>query len=158
MAKSKKNKLPIKLANPIIKELDFSNQKMVSFSQYQIYQSCNFKWYNQYIRKIKPEPNINMTFGTAMHNVLQHYLTVMYNESGAAADRLEINQLFENSLKEEYLKEYTKLGKHFSTKEEMNEFFEDGIAIIKWFKSHRAGYFSTKEEFLVGCELPIQKH
>ncbi len=157
MSKSKKNKLPIKLANPTIKELDFSNQKMVSFSQYQIYQSCNFKWYNQYINKIKPEPNINMTFGTAIHNTLQYYLTVMYKESGTAANKIDIIEYFENSLKNEYKNEYTKLGKHFSNIDELNEYYEDGVAILKWFKSHRGAYFSVKNEFLVGCELPIQK-
>lgn len=155
--KKKKNKAPIKLDNPIIKELDFSNQKMVSFSQYQIYQSCNKKWENQYIHKIKPETNINLIFGTAIHNTLQHYLTVMYNESGAAADRINIIEYFENTLKNEYLQEVKKLGKHFSNSIEFNEYFEDGEAILKWFKSHRNEYFTTKNEYLIGVELPLQK-
>lgn len=157
MAKSKKNKLPIRLANPIIKELDFSNQKMVSFSQFSTYQSCNYKWSKQYIDKIKSPPNINMTFGTAIHNTLQHYLTIMYNESGAAADRIDIINYFETQLKIAYRDEVTKLGKHFSNKDELNEYYEDGVEIIKWFKSHRSAYFTTRNDFLVGCEIPVQK-
>lgn len=157
MTKSKKNKLPIKLANPIIKELDFSNQKMVSFSQYSIYQGCKYKWSKQYIDKIKSPPSIDMTFGTAIHNTLQHYLTIMYNESGAAADRIDIINYFEIQLKIAYRDEVTKLGKHFSTKEELNEYYEDGVEILKWFKSHRSAYFTSKNDYLIGCEIPVQK-
>ena len=157
MTKSKSKRLPIKLASPIIKELDFSNQKMVSFSQYSIYQSCPHKWENQYIKKIKPDPNINMTFGTAMHNTLQNYLNVMYEKSGAEADRIDIINYFETQLKTEYGNEIAKLGKHFSTKEELGEYYEDGVEILKWFKSHRSAYFTTRNEFLIGCEVPIQK-
>ena len=37
----------------------------------------------------------------------------------------------------------------------MREFFEDGIAILEWFKKKRSRYFSKKGTYLVGCEVPI---
>ena len=37
----------------------------------------------------------------------------------------------------------------------MREFFEDGVAILEWFKKKRSRYFSKKGTYLVGCELPI---
>jgi hypothetical protein len=157
MAKSKKNKLPIKLDYPTLKELDFSNQKMVSFSQYSLYKSCAHKWYNQYVKKIKPPPSIDMTFGTAMHNTMQSYLNVMYNQSGTAANKIDIEEHFGEQLKSTYKEEMTKFGSHFSNKEQLNEYYEDGIAILQWFKSHRGAYFSLKNTFLVGIEMPIQK-
>ena len=40
-----------------------------------------------------------MTFGTALHEVLQHYLDVMYEKSGAEADRIDIEELFEETLR-----------------------------------------------------------
>lgn len=157
MAKSKKNKLPIKLDYPILKEIDFSNQKVISYSQYSTYKSCAYKWYNQSVLKIKQGPNINMTFGTAIHNTLQHYLTTMYTQSGAAADRIDIVKYFEEQLKISYLDEMTKYGKHYSDQTELNEYYEDGVAILKWFKSHRNAYFTSKNDYLIGCELPLQK-
>ena len=37
----------------------------------------------------------------------------------------------------------------------MREFFEDGVAILEWFKKKRSRYFSKKGTYLVGCEIPI---
>jgi hypothetical protein len=37
----------------------------------------------------------------------------------------------------------------------MREFYEDGIAILSWFKKKRSRYFSKKRWFLVGCEIPV---
>ena len=37
----------------------------------------------------------------------------------------------------------------------MREFFEDGIAILEWFKKKRSRYFSKKGTYLVGCEVPL---
>ena len=48
-----------------------------------------------------------------------------------------------------------KMGEHFSTKREMNEFYSDGVAILDWFKKKRGGYFSAKNEELLGIEIPI---
>ena len=33
------------------------------------------------------------------------------------------------------------MNQHFSSAEEMREFFEDGVAILNWFKKKRSRYF-----------------
>jgi hypothetical protein len=64
--------------------------------------------------------------------------------------------LFEDTLREEYGIQYKKNNnQHFSSSEELNEFFEDGIKIINTFKSKRAAYFKKKGWYLVGCEIPV---
>jgi CRISPR/Cas system-associated exonuclease Cas4 (RecB family) len=158
MPNKKTKKLPIKLNQPQIKTIDFTSQRVVSFSQYQTFAQCPHKWYLQSVKKLKSPPNINMVFGTAMHHTIQHYLKVMYATSGAAADREDLIQIFEEKFKQEYA-EQRKINKdqHFSTPEEFNEYYEDGLAIIDWFRKNRRKFFSTKDEFLVGIEMPIQK-
>jgi hypothetical protein len=91
-----------------------------------------------------------------MHTVIQHYLTVMYNESGAAADRIDIETFFEDEFRKVYLEEYkANKNTHFSGAAEMREFYDDGIAILNFFKKRKGQYFSKRGWHLVACELPI---
>jgi len=88
---------------------------------------------------------------------MQHYLDVAYEKSFAAADReIDIKDHFQNAYISEYQAQYKKNNnEHFSDASEMREFFEDGVAILEWFKKKRSRYFSKKGTYLVGCELPI---
>jgi hypothetical protein len=156
--KSKKGKRPpLKEVKDIA--IDFETQKLVSFSQYQIYSQCNYKWAQQYIYKaFKNPPTIHLIFGTAIHEIFQQYLNIGYTISFAEADRLNTDEILLNKLKEEYIKSVkSNDGIHFSTPEELNEFYEDGLAIFKWFKSKRRIYFSSKETQLIGIEMPLHK-
>jgi hypothetical protein len=151
-----KNKLPLWKFIP--KNIDFSYQKVISFSQYQTYEQCNYKWYKQSIEKVIPFiPNMNLVFGTAIHFVFQHYLKTGYEVSFTAADKEDIFGLLQTKLKEEYQTQYKKYGKHFSNSEEMAEFYNDGVAILEWFKKKRKAYFSSRGSQLVGIEIPLQK-
>ena len=137
--------------------VNFGVEKNISYSQLSMFTQCPKKWSLQYIDGHKiSEQSIHMTFGTALHEVLQHYLDVMYAESGAAADRIDIDSLFEDTLRECYAKDYKKnKNQHFSTPEELREFFDDGKAILDNFKKKKGGYFSKRGWHLVGCEIPI---
>ena len=100
--------------------------------------------------------SIHTVFGTALHEVLQYYLDVMYEESAAEADRKNLVEMFENTLREEYKVQYKKNNnQHFSTPEELREFFEDGVEIIRTFAKKRGQHFSKRGWYLVGCEVPI---
>ena len=80
----------------------------------------------------------------------------MYASSGAEADRLDLVEIFQEKFMGEYKKQYASNNKqHFSTAEEMREFFEDGVGILTWLKKKRNKYFSRKGWYLVGCEVPI---
>ena len=68
-----------------------------------------------------------MTFGTAIHESLQLYLTTMYEQSTAAADRIDLIAHFEETLRKQYREDYEKNNKvHFSNSTELKEFFDDG--------------------------------
>jgi hypothetical protein len=80
----------------------------------------------------------------------------MYEQSGAAADREDLIQIFEDSFREEYKKGFERNNNtHFSNSEEMNEFFEDGKTILEYFRRKKGGYFSTRKTHLIGIEFPL---
>ena len=156
----KKTKLPeilkyIKNFKPI--EINYAYQKGISFSQLSMYSSCPKKWALQYKEGHKvATPSINMTFGTAIHETVQKYLHTMYESSGVQADKMNLEEYFEERFRETYAKEYSSNKNiHFSNPEEMREFFDDGIAILEFFKKRRGEYFASKGWHLVGIELPI---
>lgn len=132
-------------------------QKNVSYSQLSMFRQCPKKWSLQYKEGHKTyTPTIHTVFGSALHEALQYYLTVMYDKSGAAADREDIVGIFEEKLSEEYRVQYKKNGdSHFSDAVELREFFEDGVNIINYLKKNRGKYFSRKTTHLAGCEVPI---
>jgi len=80
----------------------------------------------------------------------------MYSESAAAADRIEIEPYF----KERFITNYKESlknneNKHYSTSEEMQEFYSDGTTLLDWFKKRRGKYFNKRNEELVGIEIPL---
>jgi len=131
-----------------------SRNKTVSFSQYQIYKTCPHQWYLTYVKKLQPfKPSIHLIFGTAFHETLQNYLKVMYEQSGATADKIHLPTYFKTRLMELY-KQNSGQG-HFSTPEELTEFFEDAIAILDFIKKKRSLFFKKKNSKLIGIEIPI---
>ena len=138
-------------------EINFAFQKNISYSQMSIFRGCPHRWKLQYKDKIKRfTSSIHTVFGTAIHEVLQHYLDVMFDTSAANADKLDLESLFQEKFIGEYQNQYKKnKEQHFSTAEEMREFFEDGVGILNWFVKKRAKYFSRRGWHLVGCELPL---
>lgn len=138
-------------------EINYAFQKSISYSQMSMYSSCPKKWALQYRDGHKIySPSINMTFGTAIHETVQNYLHVMYEENGAEADEINLEEYFEDRFRENYSKEYkSNKNTHFSNSEEMREFFEDGIAILEFIKKKRNEYFTKRGYYLVGIEIPI---
>tara|TARA_B110000858_G_C17806139_1_gene478048 strand:- start:3645 stop:4604 length:960 start_codon:yes stop_codon:yes gene_type:complete len=157
---AKKKKLPQivkEIQNNPPEPLNFAFEKNISFSQLSMYSQCPKKWSLNYREGHKvSEQSIHMTFGTAVHETLQHYLDVMYETSAAEADRINIEEYFEEQLRDNYASAYKKNKNiHFSTPEEIREFYEDGVNILSFFKKKRSQYFSKKGTYLVGCEIPI---
>ena len=141
-------------------EVNYATDKVVSFSQYSMYKQCPHKWYLQYVKGYRDDkPNIHFVFGTAMHEAIQHYLQTMYDESATKADNIDIRKYFKERMSDEYSKYKKKnKGRNFSSPEQMNEFFQDGIAILEWFKKHKRGrkaFFSPRQTELVGIEVPL---
>ena len=132
------------------------DERKISYSQFSMYSQCPKHWELAYARNLRTfSQSIHTVFGTAMHETLQHYLTVMYDDSVKAADAIDINEYLKDQMYTLYKEAVEKMGEHFSNKFELAEFYEDGVAILDWFKRKRGGYFSRKNEELLGIEIPI---
>lgn len=155
-----KKKVPIivrEIRNNPPSPVNFAVEKNISYSQLSMFTQCPKKWSLQYRDGHKvSEQSIHMTFGTALHEVIQHYIDKIYEVSGAAADRIDLEELFEDTLRKCYAEDYKKNNnEHFSSPTELREFFEDGKEILKFIKKKRNLYFKKKGTYLVGCEVPI---
>ena len=157
MAKKKAPQIVREIQNNKPEPVNFAYEKNVSYSQMSMYTQCPKKWALQYRDGHKiSEQSIHMTFGTALHETLQMYLDTIYNVSGAAADKLDLETDFEERLRNAYAEAYKKNDKeHFSSPEEIREFYSDGVEIINYVRKNRGKYFSKRGWWLVGCEVPI---
>jgi hypothetical protein len=131
--------------------------RKISYSQWSMYEKCPRQWKLAYIDGLAPfQSSIDTCFGTAFHETMQHYLTVLYTESVKKADALDLRSILTNKLREEYTKNVADSnGQHFSNPLQMAEYLEDGVAILDWFKKRRKQYFSTKDWELVGIEIEL---
>ena len=131
-----------------------SKSKTVSFSQYQMFKNCPHQWYLTYVKKAEPfKPSIHLIFGTSFHETLQNYLKVLYEQTATAADKIHLPTYFKSRFIELYKQNST--TKHFSTPEELSEFYEDAVAILDFIKKKRNLFFKKKNSELVGIEIPI---
>jgi hypothetical protein len=155
-AKKKLSEIELKIKNYQKPEINHAFQRSVSYSQFSMWASCPHKWYLTYVENKQPyQASIHTVFGTAFHETIQDYITVMYNESGAAADRMDLITLFQTKFSEVYAKEYKAAGAHFTNAEEMGEFFEDAVAILNFIKKNRNKLFTIRKMRLLGIEIPL---
>lgn len=145
----------------------------VSYSQFSMWSGCPYRWKLNYIDKLGfREPSIVLVFGTAMHEVLQMYIGTIFSGTIKQANDLDLEAILKERMTTLYTEEVEKNKKrlagllqegeseedidgHFSNKEEMSEFYTDGVAILRWFAANREKYFMKKDYELVGIELPL---
>ena len=156
MAKRKSTEIELKIKNYQKPEINHAFQRSVSYSQFSMWASCPHKWYLAYVENKQPyQASIHTVFGTAFHETIQEYITVMYSESGAAADRMDLIGLFQSKFAEVYSKEYKAAGAHFSDPVQMGEFFEDATAILNFIQKNRNKLFTIRKMRLLGIEIPL---
>ena len=131
--------------------------KRISYSQYNQWVTCPYKWKLNYIDDLGEfTDSIHTMFGTSMHEVLQTYLTVMYNDTVKMADALPLEKMLLHRMKYNYSQIMERNGGEvFCEQKDMEEFYSHGLIILEWFKKKRANYFSKKGYELVGIEVPI---
>ena len=80
--------------------IDESKKKnSISYSQYSMYEQCNHRWKLNYVDKHRTfTDSIHTLFGTAMHEVIQVYLHVLYNKSISEADGLDLDLLLKDRM------------------------------------------------------------
>jgi len=129
----------------------------ISYSQLSMYGDCPLRWKLNYVDNLRIfESNIHLIFGTAMHEVIQTWLEVMYNDSAKNADLLNLEEMLRDKLIEQFNIAKENDGKAPCTKEDINEFFIDGCNILDFLKKKRGDYFQKRQYELVGCEVPIE--
>lgn len=138
---------------------DEVENKVISHSQFTVYNSCPHQWRLRYINKIKPfSGSIHTVFGTSMHETLQEFLKIMYEVSAKAAEAMDMETYLQERFAFNYAKEReANDGIDFSSLEEIQEFFEDGVAILRWFVTRRSEFFSVRGMKLLGIEVHIMQ-
>ena len=130
----------------------------VSYSQYGMYTSCQEQYKLNYIDKLgTSSANIHTIFGSSCHEVIQHFLDVMYNVSKKQALTLNLEQMLKDKLVEHFNKENEKMedGMYPCTKEELGEFFEDGKQILSYFTKKLDNLYTKSGFELVAIEMPL---
>jgi len=129
----------------------------ISYSQLSMFNECPQRWKLNYVDKLRVfQSNIYLVFGTAMHEVIQTYLDIMYNTSIKSAEKLDLNKMLFDNLCREFAKAKEQDGKNPCTKEELSEFLQDGVDILDFIKARRNQYFQKRDYELIGCEVPIE--
>jgi len=130
----------------------------ISYSQYSMWAQCPHRWKTAYIEGNREfSDNIHTLFGTSMHEVIQAFLTVMYEDTAKAAEALPLEDMLRTRMKrnfENVLKNNG--GEMFCTEKDMVEFYMHGVEILKFIRKKRAQYFSKKGYELVGIEVPLE--
>ena len=101
-------------------------------------------WKLNYVDKVGTfTGNIYTIFGTAVHEVIQAYLVCYYERTIKEADALPLVDILKYRLEENFKKSKAIHKDEFEvTKEDMKEFYQDGINIINEFVKRKTGYFS----------------
>jgi len=126
----------------------------VSYSQFGMYSGCQQQFKLNYIDKLGiSNANIHLIFGSSMHEVIQHFLDVMYNVTKKQALQLNLNQMLQDKLVEHFKKEKEKMGEDDPcTKEELQEFYEDGVKILEYFRNKLDSLYAKSGWRLVAIE------
>lgn len=138
----------------------------VSSSQYYDYQICPHQW--QLRNKDKnfvPNDNYDIMFGNILHEFIQEYVRVRYNESKEAAQNIDFDKLLKNKIIEEkkrveHLWEINQdrlQDKELPfTKEDLKDFYRKAKPIVEEFKKFKDELFIDRFElFPKGIEFSI---
>ena len=130
----------------------------ISYSQYSMWAQCPHRWKTAYIDgKRQFSDNIHTLFGTSMHEVIQAFLTVMYEDTAKAAEALPLEDMLRTRMKRNFENVLENNGgEMFCTEKDMVEFYMHGVEILKFIRKKRAQYFSKKGYELVGIEVPLE--
>ena len=140
-----------------VKEKKFN--KYVSFSQYSMYYKCPRSWKLAYVDNLrKKEANIHLVFGTSMHETIQDYLEMLYNQPHLDTESVDwkaklLQIMTELADKPENLID----GKRCMDDATFDEFIQDGNEILDYLFSEevRSKFFSKTRYSLSGIETAI---
>lgn len=133
--------------------------KKISYSQYSMWANCPHAWKLKYVDGHKiDDTSINTIFGTAMHEVIQEWLDVLYNKSETVAKSVYLHEGFKDKLltlfKDNTLE--TDKGKVFlSDKKTLMEYYEQGCKILDYVQQNYKKLFPTNNTVLYAIEYEL---
>lgn len=131
-------------------------QKTISYSQFSLFSQCPKRWKLDYADNLRTySQSIFTLFGTCFHNTIQNYLHVLFNKSVKEAESIDLNDYLKKQLMSLYAASVED-GNHYTTPQELSEFYNDGVAILDYFKKKRSVFFNTKHHKLMGIEEPLR--
>lgn len=139
--------------------IDYAKGPTISFSQFNMFSNCPLQWKLKYIDKHKEKAiSIDLCFGKAMHETIQHYLTVMFKENVHKANDIDLSEYLLERIYHHYATDVVSNdNNHFSDPTELNEYFSHGVAILEELRKKRTKYFPTKNVSLVGIESALHQ-
>jgi hypothetical protein len=122
-----------------------------------MWSSCPHQYKLNYIDKLgESSSNVHTIFGTAMHETIQHYLSVMYGVSKKQADEINKDKLLLENMRKAYKSEVEKMSEGTPcTQIQLEEFYGDGRRILAWLDKHMHKFYSKSGFELVGIEIPL---
>lgn len=133
-------------------------KRVVSYSQFTMYENCPRQYKLRYIDRLSAkEGSIHLVFGSALHEVVQTYLTTMYKSTKKKADALNVDRMLMERMIEEFnkAKERSEANTAPCTKLELEEFYGQGRTVLRWFKSHLRDFYMKRGFELYGIELEL---
>ncbi len=133
-----------------------TTSRSVSYSQYSLWSTCPLQWKLKYVDGLRDEDsNINLIFGTSMHDTIQHWLGLYYNDTSIKSRTFDMHEMLKTRLLELAKKEL--IEKNLTTKEELMEYYLDGCNILDHMRVQVKTWFPSSGYELKGVEVPLLK-
>ena len=93
---------------------------------------CPHRWKTAYIDEQREySDSIHTMFGTSMHEVIQTFLTVMYNDTAKLAEQLPLEDMLRTRMKRNFEQIVeANGGEMFCSEADMVEFYGHGVEIL----------------------------
>ena len=129
--------------------------RSVSYSQYTLWSTCPHQWKLKYVDGFREESNINLIFGTAVHDTVQHWLKLYYGDSAIQAKAFDMHEMLKERML--VLAKDKLIEKGLTTKEELMEYYLDGCNILDHMRAQVKTWFPHAGYQLIGVEVPLLK-
>ena len=132
----------------------------ISYSQYSMWANCPKSWQLKYVDGHRlDDSSIHTVFGTSMHECIQEWLDVLYNQSETMAKTMYLHDGF----KEKFLnlfKENTTIAENgekvfLADKKTLMEFYEHGCLILTYLQENYKKIFPTINTKLHSIEYAL---
>lgn len=136
-------------------------KKKVSYSEYVLWMNCPLQWKLTYPDGHKSyEPSIALVFGTAMHEVIQYWMKLVFTKGLRYANHLDLDDMLRENLikifKESTIVSETGIKTFPCDKITLEEHFNDGIQILSFLQKNSEKLIPTEGWELIGIEEPLR--